>query len=1192
MSTLAERYAQFQQANLAAQQQALQTGQQQQINYAKDASGNVTYSYSPTGAPATPPAGSAPSPIGQIDRGGGGGGGSSGATGSRTIIDVGNELQAKQEQEQAARQAAAQNRSQGPQPGTVEYYRQQIEQSQVAAEQRRMAQQTITVQHAPEYTGPFMRTYPGPAGFDPFKNANFEYDEAGKVKSVNVGPQSDIGFDAKGTVRLEEKDGQQYALYVPTEQEQRRFYGYTESLTLPGAVAQTLRYEAFQEAGKAAQQQALATGKSVTLTADKINEQILSMFKQGGKYEAGLPVKPSAKEQGEGLDLMYAAFKANAIVEAANKGQVSAYGLSDADVKVLNKYDASAPQNQWLSVEGATNVKSQAQRIQELPGQIIGGQQEQQQQLQRQQAANERWASQVQNADWSAAYPAPRVGMKPSSPFNYELRNAAGFFGSMQIVGQYGPQSAGKGQDPFVKDAPAPTPGPFGPAIDFGKGIAAEAENLVKGLAYSAQGVTALFSPRQVPRRTLDEAGNELSSNMPKAPELKPGAATDTTGLAITSAFQLATTGKTAVQASDFQKVGANFVANPFYNVGSLALEALTFIGPGLITKGARAAQVGSSIARVEEVAAMAAKRVGYQESAVQALGRAEIPLTRGPLGTFWRPLWESGRVVYPKLDVVGEAATLAAGKAPLKGPTLPEAFAIRAGADVTAQEIGRILPREGEVRIVTAPLSEEQKIALRGLEPPKVGMGPPAPRTLQPGELVAKNIEDFSEKGFTGAVAGKILGTDAKIATEAADVSMQKGPVSITGKTPELGEFGLDLAEQLPQRTVRGSPLIPVTGNAPNYSVVTFNIKQVRTAAEALAKHTSQIEGAREALKDLSARGSKDMRPFDFAPAAETTNIAKTSLTPLERADAFNFDASLQEEASKTAEKSLSNALGAAAAAVAVGMSAFTGSAAFASGSSETEETITDLAQVVAFPPPSSSRGQPSMDEIFTNRVQTNLAKIVDNKPSQAVEQARKASEKMIDALTAAQNAKGGERQQSTQALIGNLTLAGETDLDRALRKNMREMMIEQQGLGQLRTPTEVSQQFLRTVTNTRVSLDTGTLLRQTPVQTPAALFKFQQQLIPHFDVPNRPPPGRPRQPDILPFWMPGFETTGKDARGSRRERTSYFEREWDVQDILGLTFGTKQAKKLPGYKFDDWDLSGFLPGGKKNNRSKGRRR
>ncbi|AIF83247.1 hypothetical protein NTE_01174 [Candidatus Nitrososphaera evergladensis SR1] len=1178
MSTLAERYAAFQQANLAAQQQAIQTGQQQQITSSRDASGNVSFGYSPTGAPASPPTGSTPSPIGRIDRGAGGGG-SGGSRASKTIIDVGNELQVRQEQEQAARQAAAgaaQNRSQGSKPGMVDYYRQQIEQSQVAAEQRRMAQQTtITVQHPPEYIGPYSRTSPGPMGFDPFKNARFEYDESGKVKNVTIGAQSDIGFDAKGIVKLEEKDGQQYAVYQPTEAETKRFYGYSESLTLPVGAMQTLLYGGFQAANRAAQEQALATGKPVTLTADKINEQALAMVKPGGKYESGIPIQ---QDQGD-----YQRWAYDVVKSGRNPpNELKTFGTLTVQ-EAREKFAGHNARNfQRYYIDPATGqpvdpFHSYAQ----------------------QQAANERWANQVQNADWSAAYTAQRAGMRPTNPFALEMRNAAGFYGSMQIVGQYRPHSA-EGKEPLVKDAPAPTPGFFGPVIDAAKGTKVEAENLVANLAYGAQGVAALLAPRQIPRRTLDLEGNEISRNIPKPPELKSGVGTDLSSLAIQSAYQLATTGKTDVKAADLQKIGENIIKNIPYAAGNLALEALSFIGPGLVTKGARVAQVGTTVSKAEEIAAMAAKRVGYQETTVQALGKAETPLTRGPFGTFWRPLWESGRVIYPKMEITGEAATLAAGKVQLKVPTMPEAFAIRAGADVTAPTIGRILPRAGEVRIATAPLSEEQKIALRGFEQPKVGQGPPAPRTLQPGELAAKDIKDYYGRGFTGAVAGKILGTDARVATEAADISLQKAAVSITGKTPKLGEFGLDLAEQLPQRTVRASPLIPVSSDVPLWSRVTFDLKEVKAAASALAKRASQVRGAEEALKDLpGTSANKTMRPFDFTPAAEVTKIGKTSLTPLERADAFTFDASLQEEASKAAEKSLSNALGASAAA-ALAASSAAGGFGYAAAAAETgpqqQETITDLAQVVAFPAPSSSgRGPPSMGEIFTNRVQMNLAKFVDNKPGQAVEQARKASENMINALAKMQNSKGTEKQIATQQLLGNLKLEGESDLDRALRKNIRETAIEKRGLQQLQTPVENSQRFLKQITNFGESRDTGSLIRsqqtQIPVQTPAELFKLQQQLATRFDfhgLPRVPPERRP--PDFPPFFLP--ETTGKYARASRREQSNYFERLFAVPDPLVAVFGTKQAKRLPGYRMDDYGdyLREFLPGSKKS-RSRRRR-
>jgi hypothetical protein len=1025
MSTLAERYSQFQQANLAAQQQALATGQQQQITSSRDASGNVSFGYSPTGAPYTP----TQSPIGNI---GGGGGGSSGGTGSKTIIDFGNELQAKQEQEQAARQAAAaQNRQQGPQPGTVEYYRQQIQQSQVAVEQRRLA------------AGIPVRQDQGLADYQRWA---YETIKAGR------NPQAEGGKFGSLTIAEARERFADYATRNP-----RQYY--------------------VDERG-----------------------QRVNPFDVIAQQQAA---NDAARRQGIAA---YAADKRRVEAEARDLGYEVQWSRSP-DGRLLN-------QAEYVPIPGQHQYEY--------------------------------------------------VRPDPTNPFKVEKRDLGDLTAQQDKL--------------YVQDAPAPAGGFFGPVIDAAKGARAEAENLVKNLAYSAQGVGAIFLPRQVPRRTLDAEGNEIASNMPKPPALKTGVGTDLSGLGMTAAFQLATTGKTDVQAGDLQKIGENIAKNPAYAAGNVLFEVASFFSPGLATKGARLAQVSSTVSRAEEIAAVAAKRVGYQESAIQALDKAATPLARGPLGTFWRPLWESGRVIYPKMEITGEAATLAAGKAQLKVPTMPEAFAIMAGADVTAPPIGRILPSAGEVRIATAPLSEEQKIALRGFEQPKVGQGPPAPRTLQPGELAAKDIKDYHGKGFTGAVAGKILGTDARVATEAADISLQKAAVSITGKTPKLGEFGLDLAEQLPQRTVRASPLIPVSSDVPLWSRVTFDLKEVKAAASALAKRASQIEGAEEALKDLTSRGTKDIRPFDFTPAAETTKIGKTSMTPLERADAFSFDAGLKEVSSVSEKKWLDSAVGAAAVA---GISAF-----FGSGQAAGETTTVDARPEGRGPPP-------SVEQIFNNRAQDAFAKLVNDKPGQAVEQARKASENMINALAKMQNSKGTEKQIATQQLLGNLKLEGESDLDRAVRKNIREMMIERQDMDWLKTPTEVSQQFLKQVTNTRVSLDSGTLLHQaqTSLQTPAALLRYQQQLVPRFDVPRIPPERIIRPPDFS-FW-PGLESSGKLERRARKDSTEYFETTFAVPDPLVAVFGKKQAKRLPGYKVDDYsDYLSFLPGSKKSSRSKGRRR
>jgi hypothetical protein len=192
MSTVQERYAAFQQANLAAQQAALKTGEQQQINYSKDASGSVTYSYSPTGTPASSPTGSPPSPIGVYV----GGGGS-----QKSVIQVGNEQE--QRQKDQARQRGLERGLE-----SAERMRQQFQDSRDREQARMMAQQTITVQRPPEVKD-----------FDPYKNASWDFDEAGRVRNVRIDPQEDIGFFGRGTVTIEEKDGEQYGLYTPTEEE-------------------------------------------------------------------------------------------------------------------------------------------------------------------------------------------------------------------------------------------------------------------------------------------------------------------------------------------------------------------------------------------------------------------------------------------------------------------------------------------------------------------------------------------------------------------------------------------------------------------------------------------------------------------------------------------------------------------------------------------------------------------------------------------------------------------------------------------------------------------------------------------------------------------------------------------------------------------------------------------------------------
>lgn len=665
---------------------------------------------------------------------------------------------------------------------------------------------------------------------------------------------------------------------------------------------QTLALEAFTEASKDAQQEALATGKPVTLTQEKIADKAAELVSPGGKYEAGVPVVDD-KAAAEALKINYAGLKAESIVEGAKAGTGSAFTLTDADVKALEKGGVStevAKEVQALPAQ-MKDYNVAAGKVEKMLDSAAKGQSPTVQLTKQDVAALEAvgfeglqdktgltvakpseinsyvdYLTGKGSPDDAYGEPVRGVGSQPKTPFAYEFLGPRGevMKGNLAIVKyeapdptnpykvvkvykapQYGPQ-------PRATEAGPKVPEPSGNVIaDLMAGGKAPLENLFKQVGEIGSGIGLGF---EAIGEIAAGKGPGESRAAKKVGELEPpkygyDVEMEVFSLGVRGASDLIQKGETDVGTNDIEKLSDAFMKNPFYVLGNVGATAVVWIGPQAVTKGIKLAQTGVSVVKplrvyeAERLAATAAKPLGIDEVGIQAL-RQDTPLAAGPFGYFLRPVGPaSGRVLYPELQVVGDAAKLGLGKTTLKIPTSPESVIIRSGVDTAAQEIGVILPKAKQVKMVTAPLTEEEKILLRGLEPPKVGIGPPAPRKLQPGEIAAKTIEDVYGEGFTGAEAGKILGTDVKVSTLAEDVRLIQEPLSFEANIPKLGKVGFDLAERAPERILRESKLIKYQGKDPIASIVTFAQKDVSSAARVGAKRADQIQKANEALEEIS---------------------------------------------------------------------------------------------------------------------------------------------------------------------------------------------------------------------------------------------------------------------------------------------------------------------------------------------------
>ncbi|NWG37831.1 hypothetical protein [Nitrososphaera sp.] len=687
---------------------------------------------------------------------------------------------------------------------------------------------------------------------------------------------------------------------VPTVKETQAEASRQEALEKKAE--QQVRYEAFQEASKEAQKEALASGSPVTITTERIAEKAAELVSPGGKYEAGVPVVDD-KAAADALNMNYAGMKAGAIVEGAKAGTGSAFTLSDADVKALEKggvsteiakdvqalpeqmkdYNVAAGKVEKMLASAAQGqsptIQLTDQDVKSLEAVGFEGLQDKTGLVVAKPSEINSYVDYLTGkgaADDAYWQPSRGVGLQPKSPFVYEVLGPRGEIlkGSTAIVEYerpdptnpwktikvykappYGPQPKAVEQGPKVPD-------PSGNVVaDLIAGGRAPLENLFKqvgeigsgiGLGFEAIGeIAAGKGPAE--SRAAQKVG-ELES-----PKYGYDVEMELVSTGVKGASDLIQKGETDVGVNDFGKLSEAFMKNPFYVAGNVAASAVTWVGPQAVTKGIKLARTGASVVKPlrvyesERLAATAAKPLGIEEPGIQAL-RQDTPLAAGPFGYFLRPAGPaSGRIIYPELQVVGDAAKLGIGKTPIKIPTSPESVIIRSGVDPAAQEIGVILPKTQEIKMVTAPLTEEEKILLRGLEPPKIGIGPPAPRKLQAGEIAATKIEEVYGEGFTGAKAGEILGTNVKVSTLAEDIKLIQESSSFEVDLPKLGKVGIDLVEKAPEHIIRGSKLVKYQGKDPVASIITYSQPSVSQAAKVGAKRAEQIRKANEALEQIS---------------------------------------------------------------------------------------------------------------------------------------------------------------------------------------------------------------------------------------------------------------------------------------------------------------------------------------------------
>lgn len=355
-----------------------------------------------------------------------------------------------------------------------------------------------------------------------------------------------------------------------------------------------LFYEALSEATKEVQQ---AGGG--TVTAEKIQAEALNLLE--GKYSEGVPVVDK-KAQAEAEKAAYAVFKGQQVIDSASKGDPSAFGLTDADVKALEKVGIEGGKEvQQLSSEVAdySRAKVAEEKINKAIDEINAGKPLATEITQKDIAALEKAG--VQDAKHivdELMYAGGKGGQSDmgilapvlGKPLVYEARDDRGNITERLMI----PRVDLK-EDLMVKDVPKPT----GNILeDFGKGAAAVGENIVTAFRTIPAGLQETWDPKTRIRKT-EEQKSLLEAGYKPEPE------SDIISIGVQAAKEAITSGQVKTDVGkELSKVGENIFANPAYAVGAIIASAATWLGPQAATKAVKITQA----ARAQRAAEQALK--------------------------------------------------------------------------------------------------------------------------------------------------------------------------------------------------------------------------------------------------------------------------------------------------------------------------------------------------------------------------------------------------------------------------------------------------------------------------------------------------------------------------------------------------------------------------------------------------------
>lgn len=930
------------------------------------------------------------------------------------------------------------------------------------------------------------------------------------------------------------------------------------TLELDGALErkaeQKLAYEAFQNVSKDLQK----TGGG-TITQEALAEERNNLVST--KYVDGVPVMDD-KAAAEALGVNYSSFKANSIIEGAKSGKGSAFSLTDKDVERLDvamgMSGMNTPAREVQALPGQTAALAKVEKMVANPGEtkltpdevksleflgFEGLRNESGSIVAKPHEINSYmdFLSGKGAPDDSIAQPARGVGLQAKSPFAIELTGPhgeiiKGSFANIEYMRpdltnpflvekkvtapQYGPQRTSNHME---------IPKPSGnPLLDMYEGGKAPVGNLAKDLGLGSVGIGLGFEALaeialgKKESRAAARAG-ELGSQVQHKAELEM----QLYGIGTKAVSDLISTGKTGVGMKDVEDIQKNVLANPGYAIGNILGSAALWVGPQAVTKGIKIAQAGTKgatsfmrplrAAEAEKLATTAAKSLGFDNIGIQALGKGETPLSQGPLGYFLRPVTPmGGRIAYPKIDVLGEAATLGVRKVPLKVPAKVESILIRSGTEEAIDEIGHILTKTKEVQIASSPLSEVEKLAAKGwkFDPPKIGIGPAnlVKRQLKPGEAAAVKVEDIFGIGQTGKEAQNLLGQRIGLPTAAKDMLEAAGTLIRPTKVPKVphSASSLDFSPVLPTRML-GGPLIKMASQDPIASLVTFTFKDLSVAAKAGGKRAAQIARAEDALDEISRMTSIKPRVARSDAASVMKIVEKTKQQEMSLLPKM---AKAEPSTVKTTNLARSLLGASAQAARSLGFGGVTGAERVS------KDAGIDFALDFSRTPPGFD--MPSMTHKKLNFESASYS-------STSLPQIATGGVKMdIERLFGLRNTPKG---------MDDVGLG----LDAFLQNPLKESSMVAPGL------------------TTMPMLGLDTMQQQITKQT----LKFDL-------VTPSLPTMRRRTPHVPPLFNPEVKTR-KKKKGRKHKGLKRSKREWKVSDIILLTYGKEAADVFKG--FDDWD-------------------